>query len=61
MHLVGWLSLRCLVVFFLELCSVLTYGPFVVVVVVVVLVRLLHIRGGALGVHQGGATHISEL
>ena len=60
MHLVGWLSLRCLVVFFLELCSVLTYGPFVVVVVVV-LVRLLHIRGGALGVHQGGATHVTVL
>ena len=60
MYLIGWLSLRCLVVFFLELCSVLTYGPFVVVVVVV-LVRLLHIRGGALGVHQGGVRLLAAL
>ena len=28
MHLIGWISLGCLVVFFLELWSVLSFGPF---------------------------------
>ena len=28
LHLIGWLSLHCLVVFFLEVWSVLSFGPF---------------------------------
>ena len=55
---IGWLSLHCLVVFFLELWSVLSFGLFFSFFV---LVHLLCIRGGAFGIHQGEATHIAGL
>ena len=56
MHLIGWLSLHCLVVFFLELWSVLSFGP------VFFSWRSPNVvRGRGLGVHQGRATHVAAL
>ena len=57
-HLIGWLSLRHLVVFFLELWSVLSFGPFFFFLS---LCACYVVRGGALGVPQGGATHLTAL
>ena len=52
-YLIGWPSPLCLVLF-LELWSVLSFGPYFCV--------LEHIvRGGALGIPQGGATHFTVL
>ena len=51
-HLIGWLSLPCLVLF-LELWSVFSFGPYFFLSWGTCYVM----RGGALGVHQGGATH----
>ena len=57
MHPVGWLSLRRLVVFFLELWSVLSFGPFFFVC----LGASVTLRGGALGVPGGGVTLVAAL
>ena len=45
-HLIGWLSLHCLVVYFLGLWSVISFGPFFCLGTPVMQ------GGGALGVHQ---------
>ena len=50
LHLIGWLSF-CHFILFLEFWSVLSFGPYVFV-----LLCLLHIRGRALGIFQGRAT-----
>ena len=57
MHLIGWLSLRCLVVFF--------SGALKCSVIWAIFFLSRHtcyiIRGGVLGVQQGGAAHIAAL
>ena len=54
LHLIGWLSLHCLVLF-LELWFVLSFGPYF-------FLRACYVvRGGTLGVHQGRATHVAVL
>ena len=55
LHLLGWLSLHHLVLI-LELWSVLSFGPYFFC-----LEACYGIRGRALGIHQGGATHITAL
>ena len=55
MHLTGWLSPSCLVLF-LEFWAVLSFGPYFFVSCTCYVVR-----GWALGLCQGGATHISVL
>ena len=55
-HLIGWLSLCWLVVFFLELRSVLLFDPFFLSQCTCYVVR-----GGTLGIGQGGATHVPAL
>ena len=54
MHLIGCLSLHCFIVF-LELWSVLSFGPYIFFVSGACYI----IRGRALGILQGGATHIA--
>ena len=54
--LIDWLCLHCQLALFLELWSVLSFGPDFFV-----LVHLLLVRGEALGIRQGGATHVTEL
>ena len=56
-YLIGWLSLHHLVVFFLELWSVLSFGPYFFLSGYTCYV----VRGGALGIHQGRATHSAAL
>ena len=57
MHLIGWLSVHCLVIFFLELGSVLSFRPFFFFC----LGALVMQGDGALGVHQGGVTLVAAL
>ena len=55
-HLIGWLSLCCLVIFYLELWSVLSFGPYFLSQ------HTCYVkRDGALGICQGGTTHFAVL
>ena len=60
-HLIGWLSLCHLVVFFLELWSVLSFGLFFFFFFFFGLHLPVTWRGRALGVHQGVVTLVTAL
>ena len=59
MRPIGWLSIPCLVVFFLELWSVLSFGPFFFPFFC--LGASVTLRGGALGVHRDGVMLVAVL